>query len=75
MCEFSTPAISVGVRRVVMAGFCCTGGSGSDSAGLIKLFGLEQAREYAQGSARAVHFVRELGEEEGIDSRPQATPN
>ena len=52
-------------------GFSCTGGTGSDSAGLIKLFGLEQAREYTQASARAVHLVRELGAEEGIDFQAQ----
>ncbi len=48
-------------------GFCCTGGYGLDTAGLIRQFGVDAVREYCQASARAIGLVRELGEAEAID--------
>lgn len=48
-------------------GFCCLGGTGIHGAGLIRHFGLDEAREYYGSQIAAVELVRDLGSDEGID--------
>jgi len=48
-------------------GFCCLGGTGVHGDRLIRLFGLEEAREYYRSQVAAVELVRDLGSDEGID--------
>ncbi len=48
-------------------GFCCIGGTGRHRSSLIRQVGLQNARRFYQASAEAVRFVRELGDDEGIE--------
>jgi len=48
-------------------GFCCLGGTGIHGEGLIRHFGLDEAREYYGSQIAAVELVRDLGSDEGID--------
>jgi glycine/D-amino acid oxidase-like deaminating enzyme len=48
-------------------GFCCIGGTGFEPRGLIRRFGLDEARAWYRSQVQAVELVRDLAREEGID--------
>jgi glycine/D-amino acid oxidase-like deaminating enzyme len=48
-------------------GFCCIGGTGFEPRGLIRRFGLEEARAWYRSQVQAVELVRDLARDEGID--------
>ena len=52
-------------------GFCCMGGTGLGSSGVIKRFGEEAARSYYRTQVDAVELVRQIVTEEDIDVQIQ----
>jgi glycine/D-amino acid oxidase-like deaminating enzyme len=48
-------------------GFCCPGGTGVGRRELVKMVGLDAAREFSRSQVDAVELVRELGASEGIE--------
>lgn len=54
-------------------GFCCIGGVGVHRRDLVKMVGIEKAREYYQSQVEAVELVRQIGEAEGLDYRGHGT--
>lgn len=48
-------------------GFCCTGGTGVHRDELVRLFGVDNVREYYQSQVSAVELVQQLGLDEQID--------
>ena len=54
-------------------GFCCPGGTGTNSTDLIRLVGLDNAREFGRVAGDAVELVREIGASEDIDFQAQGS--
>ena len=52
-------------------GFCCMGGTGLGSSGVIKTFGEEAAKAYYRTQVDAVELVREIAAAESIDVQMQ----
>jgi glycine/D-amino acid oxidase-like deaminating enzyme len=52
-------------------GFCCTGGTGVHRQELVRLVGLEAAREYYQSQIAAVELVRQIATDEAINYQAQ----
>ena len=52
-------------------GFCCTGGTGVHRQGLVRLVGLDNAREFYASQVDAVELVRQLAIDEAIDYQAQ----
>ncbi len=48
-------------------GFCCMGGTGVHRQDLVRMFGLDKAREYYASQVAAVELVRDLAADEGIE--------
>lgn len=48
-------------------GFCCIGGTGVSSDDLIRMRGLDNAKEYYRSQVSAVELVRQIASDEGID--------
>ena len=48
-------------------GFCTMGGTGVGRRELVKMVGLEKAREFCQSQVDAVELVREIGANEGVE--------
>ena len=48
-------------------GFCCIGGTGVHTAELVKMVGVEKARDFYRAQVDAIELVRDLGETEGIE--------
>ncbi len=48
-------------------GFCCIGGTGVSSADLIRLHGLDDAKEYYRSQVSAIELVRQIASDEAID--------
>ncbi|NCF51871.1 FAD-dependent oxidoreductase [Gammaproteobacteria bacterium] len=54
-------------------GFCCTGGTGVHRQELVRLVGLDNAREYYASQVAAVELVRQLASDESIDFQAQGS--
>jgi glycine/D-amino acid oxidase-like deaminating enzyme len=52
-------------------GFCCPGGTGVHRQDLVRMVGLDNAREYYASQVNAVELVRQLAVDETIDYQPQ----
>ena len=52
-------------------GFCCPGGTGVHRQGLVRLVGLDNAREFYAAQVEAVELVRQLATDEAIDYQAQ----
>jgi len=50
-------------------GFCCPGGTGVRGAELVRLVGVDAARQYYEAQIQAVELVRQLARDEDIDYR------
>ena len=48
-------------------GFCCIGGVGVHRRDLVRMVGVDRARQYFQSQVEAVELVRRIGEEESLD--------
>jgi len=48
-------------------GFCSVGGTGVHTAELVKMVGVENARDFYRAQVEAIELVRDLGETEGIE--------
>ena len=53
-------------------GFCCPGGTGVHRQGLVRLVGLDNAREFYAAQVEAVELVRQLATDEAIDYQKKA---
>jgi glycine/D-amino acid oxidase-like deaminating enzyme len=54
-------------------GFCTMGGTGVHRQELVRLVGLENAREYYRSQVEAVGLVRSIIDDQGIDCEPQGS--
>lgn len=52
-------------------GFCCTGGTGVHGRDLVRMVGLDAAREYYRAQIAAVELVRQISVDEHIDFQAQ----
>ena len=52
-------------------GFCCMGGTKAGASGLIRKFGLEEARRWYRAQVESVELVRQIGTDESLDFWPQ----